>query len=283
MDECELLHANGPAGRWGNLGCWPLADPHRVPYALAAEALARRVGEAAGLRRGDHVLSIACGRGEELRLWVETFGVAEATGVEPHPASVREARERSGHVRGPGTVEVIDGTARAAWPAGARFDRVVCVDAAYHVSPRTDLLRVALSALRPGGSLAYTDLILDEDLAHVHGASRWPRSAGAVARRHGLDLDEIVTADTAVRRLLDLGAQDVSVERLDDAVLGGFVRFVSRQSRAIGWRRFSPGWWRVAGTAAWLPTLRRRGLGYALFSARAPRGQAAASEGRRDG
>jgi SAM-dependent methyltransferase len=270
VDESDLLHEGGPPGRWGNLGWWPLADADRVPYRQAAEALARRVGQAAGLRAGERVLSIACGRGEELRLWIDAFAAAQVTGMEPHPASLREARELALHRQCPGTIEVLAGPAGLAWPAGVRFDRVVCVDAAYHVSPRTDLLRAALSALCPGGSLAYTDLVIDDGLALVPAARRWPRTARAVAGRHGLDLDEIVTTDAAVRRLLDLGARDVRAERLDDAVLGGFVRFVSRQSRAIGWRRFSPAWWRVAGTAAWLPSLRQRGLGYALFSARAP-------------
>lgn len=283
MDESDLLHAGGPSGRWGNLGCWPLADANRVPYRQAAEALARRVGEAAGLRAGDRVLSVACGRGEELRLWIDGFAADKVTGTEPHPASAREARELARQRQRAGAIEVLSGRAGATWPAGVRFDRVVCVDAAYHVSPRTDLLRAALSALRPGGSLAYTDLVIDGSLALLPAARRWPRTARAVAGRHGLDLDEIVTTDTAVQRLLDLGARDVRAERLDDAVLGGFVRFVSRQSRAIGWRRFSPAWWRVAGTAAWLPSLRQRGLGYALFSARAPHGPAMPSAGQRGG
>lgn len=283
MDESDLLHAGGPSGRWGNLGCWPLADADRVPYRQAAEALARRVGEAAGLRAGDRVLSVACGRGEELRLWIDGFAADKVTGTEPHPASAREARELARQRQRAGAIEVLCGPAGATWPAGVRFDRVVCVDAAYHVSPRTDLLRAALSALRPGGSLAYTDLVIDGSLALLPAARRWPRTARAVAGRHGLDLDEIVTTDTAVQRLLDLGARDVRAERLDDAVLGGFVRFVSRQSRAIGWRRFSPAWWRVAGTAAWLPSLRQRGLGYALFSAGAPHGPAMPSAGQRGG
>ena len=49
-------------------------------------------------------------------------------------------------------------------------------------------------------------------------------------------VDDLIDGDTLMRRLTSLGYVDVQLERLDDAVLGGFVRFVQRQRKALARR-----------------------------------------------
>jgi cyclopropane fatty-acyl-phospholipid synthase-like methyltransferase len=286
VDEADLLHAGGPARRWGNLGWWPVDAPARAlaawSYAEACAALADRVGRAAGLRPGDRVLSLACGRGEELATWVERFGVAEVVGLEPDPAAAREAHALV-QARGHGARVRVLAATLGGWPGRARaappppaglglFDRVVCVDAAYHLGPRQDFLQRATARLRPGGRLAYTDLVrAPAPPTDAERSTPWTvRALQAWAARHGLDLGQVGTVEATAEHLRRLGAEDLAVERLDEAVLDGFAAYARRQSRALGWRRLTPAWWRVTGTAWGLAPLRRAGLGYALFSARSP-------------
>ena len=230
--ETTLLHRGGRSARWGNLGLWPAAD-----YADAAEALARRVGEAGQLGPGQRVLSLASGGGEELALWRRAFGVAEALGSE----------------RGTG-----------AWPPG-RFDALLCVDAAYHFSPRADWLAAAHARLRPGGWLAFTDLVIEP------AGNRPPgRLLRLAARLCGVAAEDLGPPALRQQQLQRLGFEAIGHQDLGLAVLDGFVAFEHRQRRHLGPAAWQPGWWRVRTTARLIPPCRRAGLGYALFRARRP-------------
>lgn len=243
--ERELLHRGGPAATWGNLGLWPASD-----YAGAGRALAWRVGQAAALGPGQRVLSLACGAGDELALWVASFGVAQACGSETDPV----ARALAEQLTGPRC------SVTATPPAG-RFDAMLCVDAAYHFSPRTDWLSDSFARLQPRGRLAFTDLVLEGR------RSWWLRGA---ARLCGVPAADLCDTATRAAQLRAAGFTDVQHQRLDEEVLAGFVAFVGRQRRQIGRQAWGPGWRRVAVTAALIPPCRAAGLGYALWSARRP-------------
>lgn len=265
-DETALLHHGGRSGAWGSLGLWAdesdPADP--ADYAGACEALARATAQAAGLRPGDRVLSVACGQGEELRLWVQQFHAAEVVGIEADAARARQAARLGATLPGV-AVRTGSGTRLGALglPA-AGFDRVLCVDAAYHLAPRAAFLRAAWALLRPGGTLAYTDLVGPD--APGPGALLLSGAAALC----GLDRDVLAPEATHLQRLHDAGFVAPRLQRLDDAVLGGFVRFVHRQSRGLPGGRWQAGWRRVATTAWLIPHCRAAGLGYALISATRP-------------
>ena len=249
-----LLHHGGPAGHWGNLGLWSSDDR----YAPACAALARVVGQAAGLGPGQRVLSVACGAGDELLLWVQAFGVQQALGWDRDAQALQQARQVIAAAGLAGRCSV---QAQPPGPADEAFDAVLCVDAAYHLSPRTAWLADAQGRLRPGGRLAFTDLVLDRD------ASLPLRAA---ARLCGVPADDLVDVEQRLQQLRTAGFDDVQVQRLDAAVLDGFAAFVRRQSRQLGLQALQPAWWPAAITAALIGPCRAAGLGYALFSARRP-------------
>jgi 2-polyprenyl-3-methyl-5-hydroxy-6-metoxy-1,4-benzoquinol methylase len=87
-----------------------------------------------------------------LGLWADDTPdhAAEAQGVDHEPALVEAAQKLAGV-----PVRLGSGTDLGALglPAG-QFDRVVCVDAAYHLRPRSAFLQQAAALLRPGGRLA---------------------------------------------------------------------------------------------------------------------------------
>ncbi len=275
--ETDLLHHGGRPGAWGSLGLWPCPDdgPAEPPadagdrtaladYVGACTALARATARAAGVQPGDRVLSVACGDGEELRLWVQAFGAAQVIGVEADPA--RAARAALLCAGLPGVVVQVGSGADlgALGLPAASVDRVLCIDAAYHLSPRGAFLQAARALLRPGGTLAYTDLV--GPAVRGLGTTRLLAAAALC----GLGRDALADEATHLQRLREAGFGAPRLERLDDAVLGGFVRFVQRQSRALPGGRWQPGWRRVATTAWLIPHARRAGLGYAMLSATRP-------------
>lgn len=208
------------------------------------------MGRAAALAPGHRVLSLACGAGDELALWVQTFGVATVAGTEPDAEAARLARRFVGQ-----RVSVT-----ASPPAGP-FDAVVCVDAAYHLSPRTGFLAQAFAVLRPGGRLAFTDLVLDGRAS--------PLLRGA-ARLCGVQAGDLTDVDTRLAQLRAAGFDRIEADRLDDAVLAGFAAFARQQRGRLGREAWAPGWRRVAVTAALVAPCRAAGLGYALYAARKP-------------
>lgn len=239
----ERLHRGGTPGAWGNLGLWPGA----ADYSAACRALAQRVGEAAQLQPSDKVLSVACGAGEELRLWRDHFGVSDLLGIEPDATLAAAARAHG---------RVLQQDALA--PLKGRFDAVLCVDAAYHFTPRQAWLQAMAQRLRPGGCIAFTDLMLDRrPSALLRRAAGWC----------GLDADDLMPAAQRRRELAVAGFTGLRSETLTDEVLGGFARFVGRQSRFLGSAALSPAWRRPAATALMIPPGRALGLGYVLFSA----------------
>lgn len=272
MDMAALLHHGGSAaetGRWGSLGLWPAAD-----YASACAALARLHGQAAGLRPGARVLAPGCGAGAELRLWRDAFGAAELTGIDPQAPSTPSAPSTpptppaTATPRPPAaadSIRVLRGTAaQMDRLAGSGFDAVIANDSAYHFGTHADWLQAAARSLRPGGRIAFTDLVLEpRNVAGRLAAPLLPR----LLRLQPIAISALQSVQRVRQALLASGFADVQVQSLDDAVLGGFVDFARAQRRRLGALADTPAWRPVALTAAALPTLRALGLGYALFAA----------------
>ena len=283
-DHIALLHHGGGAARWGNLGLWRAEEGGPRDYAAAGAALARAVGKAAGIAEGDSVLSLACGAGEELALWAEEFGATSVMALEADPARAAQARQRAEAIHTGCIIDVHCADARLLPRlVGGRFERIVCVDAAYHLAPRLPLLRAARRLLQPGGGFAFTDLVIDDGDGdrdsdrdgrrnRNDSVAAWRRGALEFgARLSGVTRAEVLTPQASMQRLRDAGfTGDVRLKRLDEAVLDGFCHFAARQAQRLPWSvRASAGWRRVALTRALIRACRSAGLGYALIGARA--------------
>lgn len=265
--EPDFLHAGGAPGQWGSLGCWSQDTPD---YASACTALARQVVQAAGLCAGARVLALACGAGEELVWLLRSAQASQVLGVERDGQAVQQALQLT---RPWGDrVQVLQGDALALDGPGllhGSFDQVLCVDAAYHLSPRAAFLNRAWGLLRPGGRLAYTDLCFEPRQGW------WPglllRSS---ARLCGLRSSDLLSAAQQAQRLQDAGFADVEQTRLDDAVLGGFARFALQQRARLPGPQWAAAARRAVVTARLIGPCQAAGLGYVLWAATKPAGSA---------
>jgi len=206
----------GHATLWGNLGDWRDASE----YVEAAHALALRLGEAAELGPGQRVIDLGSGAGDQLRVWVEEFGVEHVTALEVDSGLAARSASRISEWGLESRVRVISGEAVATdWGAGG-VDRVVALDSAYFFGSRQRLLQRCRDALRPGGLLALTDLVL--------GTGRSARVAGAVAPGFGIRRGDLLNEPRYRAVLTRNGFDQIQIDDATDDVLAGFSRWVQR-------------------------------------------------------
>src|SRR5690606_22499327 len=151
-------------GRGGLFGDQPFANYGRwsrddLTLELAAEALTELVATSAGLRPGDHVLDVGAGYGAGAVIYAKRCRPASITGIDITPVRIEEGRK---YVAAHGVADIVTlqlGSATAMDFADASFDKLVSVECAFHFDTRLDFLREAARVLRPGGTLALTDMI----------------------------------------------------------------------------------------------------------------------------
>jgi len=207
-----LNHGHGTL--WGNLGDWS----HTSEYVEAAQALAWRLGKAAGLGPGHRMVDLGSGAGDQLRMWVQAFGVERVTAVELNPGLARRAAERVTAWGLESCISVVVGEATRAFWTDTAVDRVVALDSAYFFESRESFLRRCGSALRPRGVLALTDLLLGDGVP--------ARMAGAVAPLFGVPRGDFLTEPRYRALLTEHGFDDIQVDDCTDEVLGGFSRWI---------------------------------------------------------
>ncbi len=204
------------SGRDGLFGDQPFANygywtREGMTLELAAEALTEVVAASAGLRPGDHVLDVGAGYGAGAVIYAKRCRPASITGIDITPVRIDEGRK---YVAGHGLSDVITlqlGSATAMDFADAQFDKVVSVECAFHFDTRADFLREAARVLKPGGTLALTDMIPRRGVE----ASTYMR--GEKTLNSGVCLDNLgnaYDADTYAQHLREAGFEAVRIESI---------------------------------------------------------------------
>jgi MPBQ/MSBQ methyltransferase len=157
FEALVAAHARGAGADHVHLGHWddppPLDAPTRPgEFAAAQERLAALMIDMADLADGQRVLDVGCGFGGTARMAQGRAAIA-LTGVNVDPRQLAVCR-----ALGPGRWIAAD-ACRLPF-ADARFDRVVCVEAAFHFASRSAFLAEAARVLRPGGRLVLSDILL---------------------------------------------------------------------------------------------------------------------------
>ncbi|MGM1065079.1 class I SAM-dependent methyltransferase [Saccharothrix sp. Mg75] len=157
-DNNPLFHVLRHVG-WGDLVNVGWYTAPTLPLLLGGlgwfqRRLVRRSLSLLDARPGHRVLDACCGRGLSTALLGRRG--CDALGVDVQPEQVAEARRRFGDARNT-RFEVADVTALPV--ADASFDRVHCLEAAFHLGPegRRAFLAESHRVLRPGGRLVLVD------------------------------------------------------------------------------------------------------------------------------
>ncbi|MFN0162965.1 MAG: class I SAM-dependent methyltransferase [Burkholderiales bacterium] len=117
------------------------------------------LAERAGISAGHHVLDVCSGMGGPARWLAHTRG-CRVTGLDFTQSRVEAARRLTSRVGMEQRVDFVHGDATAMPLPDAAFDIVVSQEAWLHIPDKAAVVGQCARVLKPGGTLAFTDVIL---------------------------------------------------------------------------------------------------------------------------
>ncbi len=151
-----------------------------------------QLAAAAGIARAHHVLDICSGMGGPARYLAHTHG-SRVTGIDLTASRVEAATRLTALARLSDRVEFRCGNALALPFADASFDIVISQEAWAHIPDKARLVFEAVRVLKPGGKIAFTDI--------VHLGALSPDAAHRL--REGMTFTDIENLETYATRLED--------------------------------------------------------------------------------
>lgn len=116
-------------------------------------------------------------------------------------------------------------------PVGT-VDCVVCVDTAYHFEQRARFFADVITALRPGGRLALSDLVLPDGQYDDHtdagssGSGLSEKLLRIAAKGMSIPRENLTTASKYTEMLQNVGFINVSIVKVHTRVFEGFASFI---------------------------------------------------------
>ena len=214
----------------------------------ANDALAER----ARLGAGNRAVDLCAGLGGPARYFAYRYG-AEVTGIELTPVRVAGAQELTRRVGLQEKVRVLEGDVMDVPLPSASQDAVVSQEAFLHVPDLARVLAEAYRLLRPGGRIAFTNLVAHAPLAAADAALLWDGMAiqslhsiqvhDELLRRVGFEVESIenltaewgtiLTERLAMYQKLRHEAQQAGTPAGHDAFYESYVRYVALVKTAV--------------------------------------------------
>lgn len=230
---------------------------HRILDPFTPAKLAD-LAAAIGVRPGQTMLDLACGKGETLCLWARDHGIT-GLGVDLNPPFVAAARARAVHLGVADQVRFLEADA-AGFVADAPVDIASCCGATWIGGGPVGTAALLARSLKPGGLVLLGDVYWREvppgpEAVRGCGVERvedFPTLPGLVddLLAAGWDLVEMVHADEHswdryvaaqwlnLRRFIDAHPDDEIVPQLRTKLAEAPGRYVRYQRRYLGWGVF---------------------------------------------
>jgi erythromycin 3''-O-methyltransferase len=209
-----------------NFGYWA---PGCRDHDEACEALAEKLGEAAGITAGDRVLDVGFGYAEQDFYWLRTRNPKEIVGINVTPVQVEVAQKRATELGVADRLDLRTGSATSLPFEDGSFDRVVALESSVHFDTRQRFLEEALRVLRPGGVLATTDPLPPE----VPGRKSLIARLDEWRRRRIIPADNWYSHGTYAERLKAAGFVNVEVRNITDNVFKPNAEYVREHCSAL--------------------------------------------------
>lgn len=211
--EAQLYRKTlNPQGKtqYGNMGYW--TDGVQTLDA-AGEALARLLGQAAGLKPGVRALDVGCGYGDEVILWAKEFKPDHILAIDINPIRV-EAGEEWARVLGLSErVNFRAGSAVALDLEPASVCKVLSLESPHTFQPRDAFIREAFRVLIPGGGLAMTDLL---------------PLPGREVQHFAIPPENAYSRDVLAQKLAEAGFVQIEVKSIRQHVIKPFHRYLAQ-------------------------------------------------------
>jgi MPBQ/MSBQ methyltransferase len=134
--------------------------PSHLRLSATQHLLLRKAEALLGATRGDKILDVACGRGKSSFYLVSANPGTEVEGIDLLAENVQIAQSLFSHARGL-SFRVADAMNLPYAPAS--FDKVFCLEAAFHFPDRARFLSECSRVLKPGGRLVVVDFMWEKD------------------------------------------------------------------------------------------------------------------------
>lgn len=212
---------------FANYGYWTRKG---LTLEQAAEALTAIVAALAGLSPGDRVLDIGCGYGAGAALCMRRFNPDFIVGVDATDVRIETGREYIAKLGLSDRIELRVGDAtRLDGLDEASFDKVLAIECAFHFNTRRDFMREAFRVLKPGGTLALSDIIPRSGVdPEKYLAIATVNTGIALGNR-----ENSYDADTYAGYLREAGFQHVRIESVLEWTRQGFVDWLLRTADGL--------------------------------------------------
>ncbi len=161
---------------WGYFSSPASADDSLASFVVAAEAMSERVCQAGRVRDGLRILDCGCGLGGTIAHLNERLSGCELVGLNIEERQLVRARQTVKPLSG-NTVTFVQGDACALPFPDGYFDVVMAVECIFHFPSRKTFFSEAKRVLRPGGTLAVSDFVIDAD--KLDALEAWTEKSGS--------------------------------------------------------------------------------------------------------
>ena len=209
-------------GAWMNFGVWSGLNP-KLDYLEACENAAKVLGKAVGLRKGDSIMDVGFGCGDQDFFFLKEFHVKKIVGYSNSRSQVELARVRCEQLNEK-RFEPLFGVAPNLPHCDTSFDAILSLDSAYHYNTRELFFKEAFGRLKEGGKIGLVDLAINEPLSLLQWMALLPLS-----KLIGIPMKNLYSTKVYCEKLGSAGFSDISVEVIDPFAFSHLPDFIDAQ------------------------------------------------------